>query len=93
FFDIVFYLDLSPPQLDRDTALLILSNAYTLLRHGGVLLLGFPLTESSDEHVSMLDLVKMARSASFVSSRSRFHLGTSNWANPELPVYAFLVKD
>jgi tetratricopeptide (TPR) repeat protein len=93
FLDIVIYLDLLPPKLDRESAQLLLRNTYTMLRRGGALLLGFPLTNDSEEHVTMLDLAKIATPAGFVSGRSRFHLGTSNLANPDLPVYAFLVKE
>jgi tetratricopeptide (TPR) repeat protein len=92
-FDIVIYLDLFPPKLARDSAPLVLSNAYTLLRRGGALLLGFPLTENSEKHITMLELTQMAKPAGFVSGRSRVHLGTSNLAKPDLPVYAFFVKE
>jgi tetratricopeptide (TPR) repeat protein len=91
--DIVIYLDLFPPKLARDSAPLVLSNAYRLLRRGGALLLGFPLTENSEKHITMLELTKMAGLAGFVSGRSRVHIGTSNLAKPDLPVYAFFVKE
>jgi hypothetical protein len=93
FLDLVIYTRLIPPRIDRASAQQALRNAYHLLRPGGALLLGFPLTEGAKEHVSMHDLIKMAPLAGFVSGRSRLHAGASSINNPKLPVYGIFFKE
>ena len=93
FLDLVLYTGYLPPRIDVAGLQQVIKNVYQLLRPGGALLLGFPMLEVAPGQVSLKELLDGAFSAGFSQKRARAHIGTSNMANPRIPIFIFLVKE
>jgi hypothetical protein len=93
FLDLVLYTSYLPSRLDVASVPQVLKNVYRLLRPGGALLIGLPLVESAPGRASLKDMMNAASGAGYSEAKSRTHVGTSNMANPRLPVFVFLVKE
>jgi hypothetical protein len=85
--DVAFFTGARPPRLARPEAQRIVAGLHFLLRPGGILLIGFPLEPQPTGTVEVQELFEAALLAGFDAGASRVHLGTSNLANPRLPVY------
>lgn len=91
--DLAFYTGSLLPYLTAEQARRILAHVHFLLRPGGALLIGFPIEPSYPGRLDMNELLAATVAAGFSpNDGSRVHVGTSNLANPGLPVYMFLRK-
>jgi hypothetical protein len=91
--DVAFFVGTRLPRLGQEQTRRILERIHFLLRPGGGLLLGFPAEPREPGQLALEELIGAAVMAGFTGHGSRIHLGTSNLANPRLPVYSFNRKD
>jgi hypothetical protein len=91
--DVAFFVGSRLPRLSQERARHILERVHFLVRPGGGLLLGFPMEPQQPGQLALEELNNAALMAGFTGYGSRIHLGTSNLADPRLPVYAFHRKD
>jgi hypothetical protein len=88
--DLAFQAGARLPRLTPGQAQEILRNTHFLLRPGGALLIGFPVTPQPPGHISRAELDSCALQAGFTGN-PRLSVGAS-LANPRLPAYSFFRK-
>jgi hypothetical protein len=87
--DVALLVGAQLPRMDYERLRRILERVHFLVRPGGGLLAGFPLEPHEPGQLTREELLTAALEAGFAGDGSRTHLGTSNLANPRLPVYSF----